>query len=348
MANPVLEEFSYFNNCTSLVCSDELVLDYLDIDLDNIKYWAEGVLLTIISVFGITTNAIRYDILYLVTSIFLFGLPELSEEYRNSVYAITLPYIFGLGHIGRVGSVFLTLSITIERFVAVTRPLYTEKERLKNILMVGSATFSILYNIPSVSLGEMNDSMKTIYIPAVSSLRTNTTYLTIHFWSKLVLVELGPYVLLTTLNIIIIIRARQSSQIQPRSAQASKKELQMVQILLLIVIMFVICQSFKIIPDLYEVFQCSFGERRIPACWENPPKVVNTLSIISHLALSINSSVNFFVYVAWGSKFRKALMRLIQSKFRGSRNEDRQNLELRMFNNTTQGKPSPKGDIFYL
>ena len=42
-----------------LVCSDELVLDYLDIDLDNIKYWAEGVLLTIISVFGITTNAIR-------------------------------------------------------------------------------------------------------------------------------------------------------------------------------------------------------------------------------------------------------------------------------------------------
>ena len=42
-----------------LVCSDELMLDYLDIDLDNIKYWAEGVLLTIISVFGITTNAIR-------------------------------------------------------------------------------------------------------------------------------------------------------------------------------------------------------------------------------------------------------------------------------------------------
>jgi len=37
------------------------------------------------------------------------------------------------------------------------------------------------------------------------------------------------------------------------------QELQMVQILLLIVIMFVICQSFKIIPDLYEVFQCSFG-----------------------------------------------------------------------------------------
>ena len=44
-----------------LVCSDELVLDedYLSIDLDNIKYWAQGVLLTIISVFGITTNAIR-------------------------------------------------------------------------------------------------------------------------------------------------------------------------------------------------------------------------------------------------------------------------------------------------
>ena len=33
-------------------------------------------------------------------------------------------------------------------------------------------------------------------------------------------------------------------------------------------------------------------------------KVVSALSMLSHLALSINSSANFFVYVAWGSKFR--------------------------------------------
>ncbi len=33
-------------------------------------------------------------------------------------------------------------------------------------------------------------------------------------------------------------------------------------------------------------------------------QAVYILSMLSHLALSINSSANFFVYVAWGSKFR--------------------------------------------
>jgi len=33
----------------------------------------------------------------------------------------------------------------------------------------------------------------------------------------------------------------------------------MVQVLLLIVVLFIICQSFKIIPDLYEVYACTVG-----------------------------------------------------------------------------------------
>jgi hypothetical protein len=34
----------------------------------------------------------------------------------------------------------------------------------------------------------------------------------------------------------------------------------MVQVLLLIVVLFIICQSFKIIPDLYEVYACTVGK----------------------------------------------------------------------------------------
>jgi hypothetical protein len=39
----------------------------------------------------------------------------------------------------------------------------------------------------------------------------------------------------------------------------SSKEMHMVQVLLLIVVLFIICQSFKIIPDLYEVYACTVG-----------------------------------------------------------------------------------------
>ena len=53
---------------------------------------------------------------------------------------------FGFVHIGRVGSVFATLMVTIERFVAVWCPLKRLKstKTLLGISIIGS----VLYNIP--------------------------------------------------------------------------------------------------------------------------------------------------------------------------------------------------------
>ena len=53
---------------------------------------------------------------------------------------------FGFVHIGRVGSVFATLMVTIERFVAVWCPLKRLKstKTLLGISIIGS----LLYNIP--------------------------------------------------------------------------------------------------------------------------------------------------------------------------------------------------------
>ena len=53
---------------------------------------------------------------------------------------------YGIAHIGRVGSVLMTLSVTIERFLAITNPL--QKKNLKNVLMVSSVVASLLYNVP--------------------------------------------------------------------------------------------------------------------------------------------------------------------------------------------------------
>ena len=53
---------------------------------------------------------------------------------------------FGFAHIGRVGSVFATLMVTIERFVAVWCPLQRLKstKTLLSISIIGS----LIYNIP--------------------------------------------------------------------------------------------------------------------------------------------------------------------------------------------------------
>ena len=46
-----------------------------------------------------------------------------------------------------------------------------------------------------------------------------------------------------------------------------------------------------------------------PECWNDPPAIIQKLNAIGHLTLAINSSANFLVYVAWGTKFRKAFVR---------------------------------------
>ena len=97
----------------------------------------EGLLLTLVTAFGLVANAIAvvilvrpkmrssfhfllvalsvFDMLYLMMSQMIFGFPSLSEWYKKNVYIVILPICFGLAHIGRVGSVYLTMSVTIER-----------------------------------------------------------------------------------------------------------------------------------------------------------------------------------------------------------------------------------------
>lgn len=92
------------------------------------------------------------------------------------------------------------------------------------------------------------------------------------FWTKLILVELGPCVTIAILNTALVIYTRKSAQIHPRSEVAARRvriiyklsfdqeivyqEANMTMILFMIVILFFISQGIKLIPDVYEVYSC--------------------------------------------------------------------------------------------
>ena len=80
---------------------------------------------------------------------------------------------YGFAHIGRVGSVFMTLSVTIERFFAIAYPL--KKIQLKRGLILFSVLGAIVYNVPRffelrmVSVTELDpdtNENKTVSSPA--------------------------------------------------------------------------------------------------------------------------------------------------------------------------------------
>ena len=52
----------------------------------------------------------------------------------------------------RVGSAFLTLSVTIERYMAISHPLNLDRHHLKSILVYVSTLLAIVYNIPRLEM----------------------------------------------------------------------------------------------------------------------------------------------------------------------------------------------------
>ena len=87
-----------------------------------------------------------FDLLYLAIGIAIFGLPALSSFYDDHFLPFIMPVGFGIGHIGRVGSVFMTMSVTIERYFAIVHPL--KHFSGKRYLLVVPIVVTVFYNVP--------------------------------------------------------------------------------------------------------------------------------------------------------------------------------------------------------
>ena len=60
--------------------------------------------------------------MYVVCSLLLFVIPQFSPAYAAYDNVRLLPYLLPLAHIAILGSVYCTLAMTIERFLAVHYP----------------------------------------------------------------------------------------------------------------------------------------------------------------------------------------------------------------------------------
>ena len=101
---------------------------------------------------------------------------------------------------------------------------------------------------------------------------------------------------------------KKGTQVQKRTFLRKQQEEHSLGIILILMsILFIICQSLKIVPDMYEIIVCRSAET-----YENSsqscvfPDIILKLTNISHLLLCINSSANFLIYYCAGGKFREA------------------------------------------
>lgn len=211
-----------------------------DPEAESFEFWTNGVMLNLVGVLGIFGNIIsmiilsrpqmkssinylliglaRCDTVLILTSVLLFGIPAIYPYtghlfiYYYNVYPLLAPVLFPLAMIAQTVTVYLTLTVTLERFVAVCHPL-----RARSLCTYGRARiyvlviiiFSVVYNLPrfwevSHQANFYEAFNTTIYCPVPSSLRQNSTYISVYIhWMYLVFLYILPFSSLAVLNAAI-------------------------------------------------------------------------------------------------------------------------------------------------
>ncbi|KAK7113955.1 FMRFamide receptor-like [Littorina saxatilis] len=198
------------------------------------------------------------------------------------------------------GTIYMTLMVTIERFVAVTSPL-----RSRIIFSLRAARWislfvfigSVIYNLPHwfayVYTTEVNRSRG----PPLSEFGRSRAYSTVYKqYCQLALMYVLPWVTMVVLNILLLRTVRSKRAFREASGRSgSTKDLGARLTLPVIAVTFVFffAYPFLAIEDslCYE-FQCDY-------------KLFIIFTLISEIAKVLNSTANFLFYCFLGRRFRR-------------------------------------------
>ena len=255
-------------------------------------------------------------------------------ELKSDIYKILFPFIiYPVTNISMCGTVFMTVAITIERFLGICYPLHLPPQNRKAWYYVIPVTLlSILINLPKfleseivweedkiISSNPEEDltSNATRYeyidIPVLkpTELRLNSNYIKYYTtYCRIIFTVIIPFIALVTINLKIIAELSKLKSKPFGSQRKLWKEVNMFMVLLSIVIIFICCNTPRTIIDIWEFYHLE----DIVTCVNIgakpffPEKWIECLTHISHFTSILNSSINFLVYCVVGHNFRKQLL----------------------------------------
>jgi len=116
------------------------------------------------------------DTLHLIASAFTFSVANLSYDYASHAWHYIVPYSLPIAQSSMTGSVYLTISLTVERYFSVVKPFYQMRNRwLRSSMCLAfpGIIFSLLFTLPNYFM------LKTVFIedPVLKTIPMNETFL---------------------------------------------------------------------------------------------------------------------------------------------------------------------------
>ncbi|CAB3403925.1 unnamed protein product [Caenorhabditis bovis] len=324
-------------------------------DFLEVKFFMISVIGTLIGLFGLFGNATTaliltrpsmrnpnnlfltalavFDSCLLITAFFIYAMEYIIEYTADfDLYVAWLTYLrfaFALSHISQTGSVYITVAVTIERYLAVCHP-----RRSKAMCgpggaawtILGVTTFAVVFNCTkffelqvTINPDCPDGSNWQSYILLPSAMASNPVYQQVYsLWVTNFVMVFFPFLTLLLFNAIIAYTIRQSlekydyhnQKISSRN-ELKEKSREATLVLVIIVFIFLGCNFWGFVLTLLERIMgldILLSEHRIFYTFSR--EAINFLAII-------NSSINFVIYLLFGKDFRKELVVVYGCGIRG-------------------------------
>ena len=280
-------------------------------------FWVSGVMLVTVGVLGIVGNILNlvvlcrqqfrkhifynllsalacFDIIFIVSYSTSVGYTSLACNPFNLPIYITYP----ISNLGLTGSVYMTIAISVERYIGVCRP-HTMYKRNAKTYILSVIAISVLYNFPRFverSFSVKNGSFNGSYAEWARSDLYQNIY---HLWASIIMICVLPLAMLLFLNGAILAKISYSSRMVSEFRFEQEKPYgNSTRILLGIVLLFLLCFTLRV------VYKCLYYlSPEDKADWY-------AVSPLSEFGLVLNSSANFILYCLIGTDFRKEFMRV--------------------------------------
>lgn len=251
------------------------------------------------------------DTVLILTSILLFGLTAIYpytgrlRYYYYHVCPHITPYAYPIANAAQTMSVYLTLIVTIERWVAVCHPFRAKAlctSSRARWYVLGTAAFALAYNAPKFFEAELYTSLdagEVVYCVRSNIEFRTDAYVAIYIhWMYLIVMYIIPFSALAALNACIVRQVRRAQAERARLSRVQRREISLATMLLVVVLVFFLCNLLPLVTNSFELFL------------ENELEKLDPLVKTSNLLVTINSSVNFVIYVIFGEKFQRVFLKM--------------------------------------
>ena len=257
-----------------------------------------------------------WDTMVLICTLFLMTLSHFSSTYEVTIHPYIVVYIYPLALVAQTSTVWITVSFTVERYIAVCHPLKAARMCSINrtrIVIVCVSIVSFIYNItrwfeyeltnnsrkPSNKTGENSTNQTFPFKP--TEFHGDHLYNTVYYsYLYPIIMFVIPLSSLAIFNTCLIHAVKKSQKQQKDMNVRQSRENNVTTMLVSVVIVFMMCQVPAAVYNVARAIDADTVENMFG--WQ-------ILSAVRNFLVTFNSAINFLLYCAFGQKFRRVFMR---------------------------------------